>query len=398
MRNEPQLFDTSPSTSLVPATASYAERAERFCNTSPHRTGDYVKRNWGGMLHSLCSYQGKLKPSIAHFLVSWFSNPGDVVLDPMSGVGTIPLEARRLGRVGIGNDLSPLAYAVTSAKLEPVERDAVLASLATLEEAIDVAPSLDELRANTDVDWGLNGSIADYFHPATLRELIAARTHFLDRSTPNDASTNLLRASVLHILHGNRPYALSRRSHPVTPLAPSGDFEYRPLLGRLSSRLDRVLPELVELRKTQPDGVALHGDFRTIGVHEADIIITSPPFARSLRFWSSNWMRLWFAGWDPADFRSEPARYLETEQKVSYEPYQDFATACAASLKPGGRLILHLGETPKENMAERIAPLLAPEFEVVHVGRENVEDTESHGLTDKGATVAHWYLFAERVA
>jgi hypothetical protein len=314
----------------------------------------------------------------------------------MSGVGTIPFEARRLGRVGIGNDLSPLAYAVSSAKLEPIGSARVAAALEDLQRAIKLAPDLDSLTGATDVDWGLNKTIREYFHPETLRELLAARQHFLSPDTPCDAETNLLRASVLHILHGNRPYALSRRSHPVTPLAPTGAFEYRSLSERLESRLDRVVPELVALTSDQPAGRAILGDFRLVGEHEADAIITSPPFARSLRFWSSNWMRLWFSGWDQGDFRSEPARYLETEQRTSYEPYREFALASAQSLRPGGRLILHLGETPKENMADLIVPMLEPEFRVVFAGRENVEDTESHGLSDKGATVAHWYLFAER--
>lgn len=85
------------------------DRARYFCDTMPHRMNPYSKRNWGGPLHSLCSYQGKLKPAIAHFLISWFTESGDVVVDPMAGVGTIPLEARRQGRIGIANDLSPLA-------------------------------------------------------------------------------------------------------------------------------------------------------------------------------------------------------------------------------------------------------------------------------------------------
>lgn len=396
MNEQLRLLDDTPSGAPRPSGDRYGDVAEQFCRTSPHRHGAYGKRNWGGLLHSLCSYQGKLKPSIAHFLISWFTSPGEVVLDPMAGVGTIPFEARRIGRIGIGNDLSPLAHVVSSAKLEPITPEGVAEALASLTAEIDQAPPLDALSTQTDITWGLNGSIADYFHPETLRELLVARQHFLSPAAGTDAATNVLRASVLHLLHGNRPYALSRRSHPVTPLSPTGDFEYKPLLKHLSVRLDRVVPELVELAKTRPDGLALKGDFRTVGLHEADAVITSPPFARSLRFWSSNWMRLWFAGWEPSDFKSEPERYLETEQRTSYEPYREFAVACASSLKPGGRLILHLGETPKENMAERIAPLLAPEFEVVHIGRENVEDTESHGLTDKGATIAHWYLFAER--
>jgi hypothetical protein len=48
-------------------------------------------------------------------------------------------------------------------------------------------------------------------------------------------------ASLLHVLHGNRPYALSRRSHPITPDAPSGDFEYRPVIPRVENNVERSL-------------------------------------------------------------------------------------------------------------------------------------------------------------
>lgn len=40
-------------------------------------------------------------------------------------------------------------------------------------------------------------------------------------------------SALMHILHGNRPYALSRKSHPITPYAPTGDYIYKALLGNL---------------------------------------------------------------------------------------------------------------------------------------------------------------------
>ena len=113
------LADTQP---VSPPRGSLEELARRFCDTAPHRSSPFNRRNWGGPLHSLCSYQGKLKPAIAHFLVAWFTDPGARVLDPMAGVGTIPLEARRLGRVAIANDLSPLATSVARAKLESFDQ------------------------------------------------------------------------------------------------------------------------------------------------------------------------------------------------------------------------------------------------------------------------------------
>lgn len=380
----------------LPSTDRLAERAAEFCETAPHRQDPFGRRNWGGTLHSLCSYQGKLKPAIGHFLVSWFTEPGWRVLDPMAGVGTIPLEARRQGRVAIANDLSPLADCVSRAKVEPFDPLDVASIVDDLAAFIKGGPALEQVEVEDDLSFGLNGPIRDYFHGDTLREVALARRYFLLTEGLPPAARDVVRSSLLHILHGNRPYALSRRSHPVTPFAPTGAFEYRSLIERLTARLGRVLPLLQELEEESPSGESHLGDFRDLECPTIDAVITSPPFAKSFRFWSMNWMRLWFTGWEREDFGSEPKRYLETEQRQNFSAYGEFAAAMHGLMRPGGVLVMHLGETASVNMAEELSPLIDPLFEIQHVGRECVLDTESHGLRDKGATVAHWYLFATR--
>lgn len=64
------LVATAPSRSRRPSHAKMPRQAkwEVFQRTLPHRHGDFAKRNWGSPLHSLCSYQGKLKPSLA---ITW---------------------------------------------------------------------------------------------------------------------------------------------------------------------------------------------------------------------------------------------------------------------------------------------------------------------------------------
>ena len=101
---------------------TYNEKARLFVNELPYRQGEYAGRNWGHPWHSLCSYHGKLKPAIAHLMIKEFTNPGEIVLDPLCGVGTIPFEACLQGRIGIGNDLSRMAYAITKAKLDAKSR------------------------------------------------------------------------------------------------------------------------------------------------------------------------------------------------------------------------------------------------------------------------------------
>src|SRR5258708_19140615 len=49
--------------------ATHQARWKWFSETVPHQQAPYKARNWGHPLHSACSYQGKMKPSLTHFLI-----------------------------------------------------------------------------------------------------------------------------------------------------------------------------------------------------------------------------------------------------------------------------------------------------------------------------------------
>jgi DNA modification methylase len=50
-------------------------------------------------------------------LVSWFSNPGELVFDPFAGRGTFGLACRILGRSYLGCEVNPEEHAKASARL-----------------------------------------------------------------------------------------------------------------------------------------------------------------------------------------------------------------------------------------------------------------------------------------
>jgi modification methylase len=54
-------------------------------------------------------------PAIARQAISAYSHPGDLVLDPMCGIGTTLVEAMHLGRTAIGIELEPRWAALASA-------------------------------------------------------------------------------------------------------------------------------------------------------------------------------------------------------------------------------------------------------------------------------------------
>ncbi|GHJ12701.1 TRM11 family methyltransferase [Micromonospora sp. AKA38] len=368
-------------------------RIARFQDNLPYTSAEYASRSWGHNLHSLCSYQGKLKPSLAHWLVQSFTDRGSRVLDPIAGVGTVPFEAALNGRLTVANDLSPLAAVVAAAKVAPPALEQALEDVRWLEQRMaDVEINDDDYKSAT---FGLNATVADYYHPDTLVEVLKAR-----RIMKEDGwdSRPFLWASALHVLHGNRPYALSRTSHPITPFSPKGEFEYRSLIDRVTRRINAALA--VPLPSQFRPGSAHHGDFRDLASKietTFDAIITSPPFL-GMRFDRPNWLRLWFCGWGQEDFNTRSLGFLERQQTRSRNCYEDFFAVSRKLINDDGLLVMHLGSgsgnTGRHDMVGDLKGLATGWFHLAGEVIEDVAHLEAHGLTDKGRrTTKHHLLF-----
>ena len=380
------------------STSDFRADAIEFMNSMPYREKPYSGRNWGHPWHSLCSYHGKLKPAIAYFMINKFTKPGDVVLDPLCGVGTIPLEACLQGRYGIGNDLSELAFVVTKAKLEKATLDESKAVLNKLNKYIEL--NKDSSIIDDDIElykeFGFNGKLESYFHPKTYREILCARRFFDKKVSELSSAEAMVYACLLHILHGNRPYALSRNSHPLTPYAPKGEFVYKNVVEHISNKL------ILSYNKGTFDGFiygkTVYGDYNELPKLNlsVDVIICSPPFADSIRFYMQNWMRLWLCGWESEDYKHAETLFLDQKQKKNFDIYYSFFEMCAAVLKPSGKVILHLGKTDKVDMAEELSKRASEWFVEIYRGCEDVKKIEKHGVKDKGATVEHQFLFLQK--
>ncbi len=82
-----------------------------------------------GYTHTFYRYPARFSPVFAREAIRRFSQPGDVVLDPFMGGGTSLVEAKAMGRRGIGFDVSSLAVFLTKTKttlLSDADRRAVL--------------------------------------------------------------------------------------------------------------------------------------------------------------------------------------------------------------------------------------------------------------------------------
>jgi DNA modification methylase len=357
----------------------------------PHQQTPFTKRNWGHAWHSLCSYPGKLKPAIARHLVDTFVPMNGRVLDTFAGVGTIPFEAALTSKHAYGFEISPAAYAIASAKLQCPSEQGCRTVIEKVEDFI-ACHSVTEAELTEVNNLGFNGKIAEYYEPQTLKEVILARRFFQAYPSQTPEGQFVL-ASLLHILHGNRPYALSRRSHPLTPYKPTGAYEYRPLIGRLLAKVQRGLDEDLPA-DFRPGEIFFQDATRwwPREIDQLDAVITSPPFFDSTRFYLANWLRLWFSGWSATDFEASPSVFVDEQQKSSFDVYIPILRQAKERLKSNGVFVLHLGKSVKCDMAAHLRQLGKQWFRSADLYDESVVHCESHGMRDKGTVTSHQYL------
>jgi hypothetical protein len=88
-----------PSTFMALAPGSHDPMVWHDVSRMRTLNGEQSKR---GLTQHICP----LQIDIVDRLVNRFSNPGDLVLDPFSGLGTVPVRALALGRRGLGVELN----------------------------------------------------------------------------------------------------------------------------------------------------------------------------------------------------------------------------------------------------------------------------------------------------
>ncbi len=103
--------------------------------------------NSGGrekLTHYLFRYPAKFHPPVASTLIDQFSSPGDWILDPFCGSGTVLVEASTRGRNSLGLDCDPIAVFVSRVKSHRFDVDKlkssankILDKLTTKERAVE---------------------------------------------------------------------------------------------------------------------------------------------------------------------------------------------------------------------------------------------------------------------
>lgn len=313
----------------------------------------YAGDGWGIRLHSMCSRTGSFPPALAYYFVEKYSRPGDVVLDPFSGKGTAPLEACRSGRLGVGNDLAPEAYALTRAKVRP----------AALEEVVAWAS-----RNRGYIEGYRGGDAPDevrvFYSGYTLRQILAARELLLgDESDLGYFVKSLL----LGILHGSGRDSLSvscSHSFSMSPGYLERSVRERGLRRprrNLAECLVRRAARIIDGYRPRMRGYAFNLDARSLVLQDesVDLVITSPPYFNMQTYAWDNWLRLWFLGYS---YKDVARQLFHTDSVVRVRDFmRETLREIYRVLKDGRACIMVVGVVRRRgeviNMAELIAPL-----------------------------------------
>jgi len=359
-------------------------------------------RLWGHSLHPMCSYLASFPAALTHAFIARYSRPGDVVLDPFSGRGTVPLQASAEGRIGVGNDLNPFAHLLTAAKVEaPRQAEARTRVTALRLGWASGAARWRELADAIQADPIGGGpepvpaEVALAFHPRTFAQLLFLR-EALDLEVRVD---RFLAAAIAGILHGKSPSYLSTLMPNTFSMAPRYVRDFAARTGFESPErdafdgLDAKLTRLYRDPLPRSAGLALLGDARDAGARVGDalrvrrlpdrvrLVVTSPPYLRVVKYGYYNWLRTWFLGFDS---HAIDASLDDAHRRA---PYLEFMRAVLRDLRPAmtddGIVVLVIGDvatdrgrpvTDGHDMAQRVwESAAAPEgFRLAGIAADDV--------------------------
>ena len=277
-------------------------------------------------LNAICPYFTMFPLDFPLKILKRRAREGDVVLDPFCGRGTTNFAARIVQLESLGIDSSPVASAITAAKLVT----------SSSEEIVKEATRILQTREAEDIPLDEFWKFA--FHESVLESLCKFREAFLEECVSEVQIA--LRGIILGALHGPKQKSVQSYFSNQCPrtYAPKPAYAMRFWRERNLQPDPVDVLELIERRANRyynlPHyvlGSVRLGDCRSISVLKPEKsetrfrwIITSPPYYGMRTYIPDQWLRNWFVGGpDCVDYsnrdqlqHSSPNAFAEDLRKV----------------------------------------------------------------------------------
>jgi hypothetical protein len=242
-----------------------------------------------------------------------------------------------MGRAPAANDINPLSAMLCGPRLDPPSIGAIRNRLAQINfEAAGIEPADPDLLA--------------FYHPATLRRIIALRAYLLGRDL--DAVDAWIRMVALNRLTGHSPGFFSVYTMPPNQ-AVSAASQRKINQKRAQAPPVRDVAAII-LKKSaklladgapppHPPAILTTGPAdRTPALADGsvDLLVTSPPFLNVVDYAGDNWLRCWFAGIDPASVPIDCHPTIPSWEAFIRRCWTEFARI----VRPGGFVAFEVGE------------------------------------------------------
>lgn len=329
------------------------------------------------------------------------ASPGQLVVDPFCGQGTTNYAARTRGVFSIGVDSSPVAVALTQAKLANTAPHRVVAAARRILRNV---PEPSEVPDNEFWRWAFHRDVLPVM--CRLREGLLANC----RSDARKA----LRAIVLGALHGprrkSRPSHFSnqsQRTYAPKPRYAVGYWKKHNLTPEPVDVLEIIRERAVRYYSNEEiaSGKVVRGDSRknvfarAAGGEKADWIITSPPYYGLRTYLPDQWLRRWFLGGSSEVEYSAQGQLLHSSPEAFASDLRQVWRNVGGICAPGARLVVRFGGINDRN-ADPLSiiktSLEGSGFEIqsvepagsasngqrqaLHFSRSNVQAREEHDL------------------
>lgn len=216
------------------------------------------------------NWRGQFTPEFVDYVLGSFANPGDIVVDPFSGSGTVLLECSRKNMKCYGFEINPAAFVMSKffsfANLSMQDRMRILS---TLERKISAL-----MMDFHDLPLFESGKA----YRENYRNLLDFARLFLQRT--EEAKERILALNIL--------FASEKKK--------SDDLNHS-----LLTAFDYIRRVLISLPYTSIEVNACLGDARTIHANcpvRANVIFTSPPYINVFNYHQNHRAILEILGWD----------------------------------------------------------------------------------------------------
>ena len=279
----------------------------------------FKKQRTAYAAHNTHAFAAKFPPQLPKLFIDGLTVPGDKVLDPMVGSGTLLVEAALAGRTGIGVDIDPLAVRISQAKTRPIDPE-VIASLAH-----DIAAHADSLVTRggpaykdallSSFDDASRAFIEYWFQDTTIAEL-GALMAAIRVLTPLSyrAFFEVLFSSTIVTKSGGVSLARDlahSRPHKVPTKRIKNAIQV------FQQRAAAAVAMLAQMQNTQGQACVLRGDSKKLPLpsESVDLIVTSPPYANAIDYVRAHKFSLVWLGYPIQSLTLLRQQYIGAESR-----------------------------------------------------------------------------------